>query len=179
LAVALAAAIGIFLLLQAAFGTWRFALLALGIVPAALLGGALAAVATGTIHSLGALLGLIAILAIAARNGILLLNHYQHLERQGDEPFGPGLIVRGARERLSSVAMTALATGLAVVPLVVLGDLPGYEIVRPMAVVIVGGLVTSTLVSLFILPAAYLRFGPSPEPDESTQLVEQPRPVAA
>jgi Cu/Ag efflux pump CusA len=75
--------------------------------------------------------------------------------------------------------MTALATGLAVVPLVVLGDLPGYEIVRPMAVVIVGGLVTSTLVSLFILPAAYLRFGPSPEPDESTQLVEQPRPVAA
>jgi len=179
LAVALAAAIGIFLLLQAAFGTWRFALLALGIVPAALLGGALAAVATGTIHSLGALLGLIAILAIAARNGILLLNHYQRLERHGGEPFGPQLIVRGARERLSSVVMTALATGLAVVPLLVLGDLPGYEIVRPMAVVIVGGLVTSTLVSLFILPAAYLRFGPSPEPDESTRLVEQPRPVAA
>ncbi|KRT62250.1 MAG: acriflavin resistance protein [Chloroflexi bacterium CSP1-4] len=179
LAVALAAAIGILLLLQAAFGTWRFALLALGIVPAALLGGALAAVATGTIHSLGALLGLIAILAIAARNGILLLNHYQRLERHGGEPFGPQLIVRGARERLSSVVMTALATGLAVVPLLVLGDLPGYEIVRPMAVVIVGGLVTSTLVSLFILPVAYLRFGPSPEPDESTRLVEQPRPVAA
>ena len=179
LAVALAAAIGILLLLQAAFGTWRFALLALGIVPAALLGGALAAVATGTIHSLGALLGLIAILAIAARNGILLLNHYQHLERHGGEPFGPRLIVRGARERLSSVVMTALATGLAVVPLLVLGDRPGYEIVRPTAVVIVGGLVTSTLVSLFILPVAYLRFGPSPEPDESTRLVEQPRPVAA
>ena len=81
---------------------------------------------------------------IAARNGILLINHYQHLERDEGETFGPELVLRGARERLSPILMTALATGLALVPLVVLGDIPGHEIEHPMAVVILGGLVTST-----------------------------------
>ena len=89
----------------------------------------------------------------------MLINHYQHLEAFEGETFGPAMILRGARERLSPILMTALATGLALVPLVVLGDLPGHEIEHPMAVVILGGLLTSTLLNLFIVPSLYLRFG--------------------
>ncbi len=77
--------------------------------------------------------------------GIMLINHYQHLERYEGETFGPHLILRGASERLSPILMTALATGLALVPLVISGDIPGHEIEYPMAIVILGGLVTSTL----------------------------------
>ena len=98
-------------------------------------------------------------LGIAARNGILLINHFQHLERHEGETFGPALVVRGAQERLSPILMTALATGLALVPLVIAGTIPGHEIEHPMALVILGGLVTSTLVNLFVVPSLYLRFG--------------------
>ncbi len=94
---------------------------------------------------------------IAARNGILLINHYQHLEREEGEPFGAGLVLRGSRERLAPILMTALATGLALVPLVISGEIPGAEIEYPMAIVILGGLVTSTLLNLFLVPALYLR----------------------
>jgi Cu/Ag efflux pump CusA len=73
--------------------------------------------------------------------------------------FGPALVVRGARERLAPILMTALATGLALVPLAIAGDLPGHEIEHPMAIVILGGLVTSTLLNLFVVPSLYLRFG--------------------
>ena len=78
---------------------------------------------------------------------------------RGAEPFGPALVLRGARERLSPILMTSLATGLALVPLVVLGDRPGHEIEYPLAVVILGGLVTSTALNLFVVPSLYLRFG--------------------
>ena len=88
-----------------------------------------------------------------------MINHFQHLERDEGEAFGPALVLRGARERLSPILMTALATGLALVPLVVAGRIPGHEIEHPMAVVILGGLVTSTLLNLFVLPSLYLRFG--------------------
>ena len=94
--------------------------------------------------SLGSLVGFFTVFGIAARNGILLVNHCQHLEKYEGEPFGPALVLRGARERLSPILMTSLATGLALVPLVVLGDRPGHEIEYPLAVVILGGLVTST-----------------------------------
>ena len=89
----------------------------------------------------------------------MLINHYQHLERYEGEAFGPKLALRGARERLSPILMTALATGLALVPLVVTGDIPGHEIEYPMAIVILGGLITSTLLNLFVVPSLYLRFG--------------------
>jgi CzcA family heavy metal efflux pump len=158
------AAIGIFLLLQAAFRSWRLACVAFLTLPMALVGGVLAAFAGGGIISLGSLVGFLTILGIAARNGIMLINHYQHLERHEGETFGPGLILRGARERLAPILMTALATGLAFVPLVVFGEIPGHEIVHPVAVVILGGLVTSTLLNLFIVPALYSRFASSPEP---------------
>ena len=109
--------------------------------------------------SLGSLVGFLTVLGIAARNGIMMISHFQHLEKYEGEPFGLGLVLRGARERLSPILMTTGATALAIVPLVIYGNLPGHEIEFPMAVVILGGLVTSTLLNLFIVPALYLRFG--------------------
>jgi CzcA family heavy metal efflux pump len=156
---AIGAGIAILLLLQAAFGSFRLAALSLLTLPMALVGGVLAAYLGGGIISLGSLVGFFTVMGIAARNGILLINHFQHLERYEGEAFGPALVLRGARERLSPILMTALATGLAVVPLVITGDIPGHEIEHPLAVVILGGLFTSTLLNLFVVPSLYLRFG--------------------
>jgi Cu/Ag efflux pump CusA len=91
----------------------------------------------------------------------MMINHFQHLEREEGETFGPALVLRGARERLLPILMTTLACGLALVPLVIAGSIPGHEIEHPLAVVVLGGLVTSTLVNLFIVPSLYLRFGRS------------------
>jgi Cu/Ag efflux pump CusA len=88
-----------------------------------------------------------------------MISHFQHLERYENETFGSALVLRGARERLAPIVMTASATGLALVPLVILGEIPGHEIEHPMAVVILGGLITSTLLNLFVVPSLYLRFG--------------------
>ncbi len=156
---AVAAAIGILLLLQASFGSFRLAALSLLTLPMALVGGVLAASIGGGVISLGSLVGFFTVMGIAARNGILMINHFQHLERYEGEAFGPALVLRGAQERLSPILMTALATGLAVVPLVTAGQIPGHEIEHPLAVVILGGLVTSTLLNLFVVPSLYLRFG--------------------
>src|SRR6266498_1606103 len=156
---AIGAAIAILLLLQAAFGSFRLAALSLLTLPMALVGGVLAAYLGGGIISLGSLVGFFTVMGIAARNGILMINHFQHLERYEGENFGPALVLRGARERLSPILMTALATGLAVVPLVITGDIPGHEIEHPLAIVILGGLFTSTLLNLFVVPSLYLRFG--------------------
>jgi Cu/Ag efflux pump CusA len=122
-------------------------------------GGALAAAAGGGVISLGSIVGFLTVLGISARNGILMINHFQHLEREEGESFGPELVLRGSRERLSPILMTALATGLALVPLALAGQIPGNEIEHPMALVILGGLLTSTLLNLFVLPSLYLRFG--------------------
>ena len=151
----------ILLLLQASFRRWRLAALTFLTLPMALVGGILAAWIGGGIVSLGALVGFFTVFGIAARNGILLVNHWQHLEDDEGMAFGPALVLRGARERLSPILMTSLATGLALVPLIVLGERPGHEIEHPLAVVVVGGLVTSTLLNLFVLPSLYLRFGRS------------------
>jgi CzcA family heavy metal efflux pump len=156
---AIAAAVGTLFCLQAAFGNWRLAILAFLTLPSALVGGVLAAYAGGGVISLGSMVGFLTVFGIAARNGIMLINHYQHLERYEGESFGVNLALRGAVERLSPILMTALATGLALVPLAVTGEIPGHEIEYPMALVILGGLVTSTLLNLFITPILYLRFG--------------------
>jgi Cu/Ag efflux pump CusA len=156
---ALGAAAAIFLLLQAAFGSWRLASLLFFTLPMALVGGVLAAYAGVGEISLGALIGFYTVMGIAARNGIMMITHFQHLERYEGETFGPALVLRGARERLSPILMTALATGLALLPLVISGDKPGQEIEHPMAIVILGGLITSTLLNLFVVPVLYLRFG--------------------
>ena len=113
----------------------------------------------GGVLSLGSLVGFVTVLGIAARNGIMLVSHYRHLEEVEGEPFGVGLVLRGAEERLTPILMTALATGLALVPLVIGGNLPGHEIEYPMAVVILGGLATSTVLNLLLLPPIYLLFG--------------------
>jgi Cu/Ag efflux pump CusA len=164
-------AIGIFLLLQAAFGSWRLAVIAFLLLPAALVGGVIAAYLGDRIISLGTLVGFLTVLGIAARNGVLLINHCQHLQRYEGVAFGPDLILRGARERLSPILMTTLATGLALVPLAVTGDIPGHEVEHPMAVVILGGLVTSTLLNLFVIPSLLLRFGIAAEPELDAELV--------
>ena len=155
------AAIAIFLLLQAAFGSVRLAALTFLLLPMALVGGVLAVKLGDGILSLGSLVGFLTVFGIAARNGILMISHFQHLEHKEGMPFGPELVLRGAKERLAPIMMTALATGLALVPLAVAGSIPGHEIEHPMAIVILGGLVTSTLLNLFVLPSLYLRFGKS------------------
>jgi CzcA family heavy metal efflux pump len=158
---AIFAAIGIYLLLQAAFSSWRLATIVFLTLPSALVGGVLAAFLGDRVISLGSLVGFLTVLGIAGRNGIMLISHYQHLEREEGMAFGPALVLRGARERLAPILMTALATALALVPLVVSGSIPGHEIEHPMAVVILGGLITSTLLNLLVLPSLYLRFGQS------------------
>ena len=153
-------ALGIILiLLNITFRSWRIAFMTFLTLPFALVGGVFAALAAGGVVSLGTLVGFLTVLGIAARNGIMMICHFQHLEIHEGEPFGPALVLRGARERLSPILMTAGAAGLAILPLVIYGNLPGHEIEYPMAVVILGGLVTSTLLNLFVVPALYLRFG--------------------
>jgi CzcA family heavy metal efflux pump len=156
---AIAAALGVFLILLASFENARVAVLGFLTLPSALVGGLLAVYFTGDVISLGSLVGFLTVFGIAARNMIMLISHYQHLERHEGEAFGSALALRGARERLSPILMTALATGLALVPLVATGDIPGHEIEFPMAIVILGGLTTSTLLNLFVVPSLYLRFG--------------------
>jgi CzcA family heavy metal efflux pump len=161
---AVAAALGIFFLLQAAFGSWRMASVVLVTLPAAVMGGVLAAFVTGGVISLGTIIGLLTLLGIAARNGVMLIAHYRKLEQEG-ETFGPRLVVRGTTERSVSIVMTALTTALAFLPFVLRGDIAGLEILHPAAVVILGGLVISTALSLLGVPALYLLFGAAREPD--------------
>jgi Cu/Ag efflux pump CusA len=165
ISIGIAAAIGILLLLQAVFGSWRLATLSLLTLPIAVVGGVLAAMADGRTLSFGSYLGLLVVFGLAARHSILLINRYRRLEQSEGEAFGPGLVLRGARERLSPTLMTTTAAALALLPLVIAGPIAGFEIVHPLAVVVLGGLVTSTLLSLFVIPTLYLRFGSSPEPE--------------
>jgi Cu/Ag efflux pump CusA len=151
--------VAIVLLLYVDFQAWRPTLIVVGTIPFALIGGVIAIMLSGGILSLGALVGFVTVLGIAARNGIMMVSHFRHLEIEEGEHFGPKLIARGAEERLAPILMTALATGLALVPLVIGGNKPGHEIEHPLAVVIVGGLVTSTALNLLLLPPLYARFG--------------------
>ena len=123
------------------------------------IGGVVAVWLGGGSISLGSLVGFVTIFGIAVRNGIMLVSHYRHLETEEKVPFGRELLLRGAEERVAPILMTALAAGLGLLPLAISGNKPGYEVEYPMAVVILGGLFTSTLLNLFILPVLYQRFG--------------------
>jgi Cu/Ag efflux pump CusA len=147
LAFATIALIGILLLLQAAYENWRLAILSFLTLPLALVGG-LAALASQSI-SLAAVFGLLTVFGIAARNQIMLIRRLRQLE--------PEQILQGASERFASILMTALTIGLALLPVLVMGDIPGLELLRPTALVILSGLVTCTLVDLFVVPTLYLR----------------------
>jgi CzcA family heavy metal efflux pump len=151
----------IFLILLADFGSVRVATLVFLTLPFALVGAVVGAFLTGGVLSLGSLVGLVTVIGISARNGIMLISHFRHLELHEGMTFGRDLILRGSEERLAPILMTALATGLALVPIVLGGTRAGYEIEHPLAVVILGGLFTSTLLNLFIVPALYLKYGRS------------------
>ncbi|NRA87398.1 MAG: efflux RND transporter permease subunit [Rhizobiales bacterium] len=157
--VELIALIGIFFLLQAAFKSWKLASIVYLILPTALVGGVVAALISGGVLSLGSLVGFITVLGIAARNGILLISHYRHLQVKEKMPFNKTLILTGAKERLVPILMTTITTAIALLPLIIAGNISGHEVEFPMAIVILGGLITCTIVNLFVLPSLYLKFG--------------------
>jgi Cu/Ag efflux pump CusA len=163
-----------FLLLQAAFGSWRLALFTFLTLPAAVVGGLVTGALGGDLVSIGTLGGLLTVLAISVRTGISLIDHYQKMERVQGQPFGPELVLKGAQERLGPTLMTAFGTALAVLPFIVLGNVAGLEIARPMAIFVLGGLITSTVLTLFVMPTLYLRSGPRTVTDTETLLSEQP-----
>ena len=169
---AFVAAFGIFCLLRVVLRKWRLAVLVFLTLPTALVGGVLAVWLTKGVISLGSMVGFFTVLGIVARNGIMLISHYQHLEEHEGEAFGPELVRRGASERLAPILMTALTTGLALLPLVIFGEVAGQEIEFPMGVVILGGLVTSTLLNLFVVPPLYLRFGHSRRERGQTTVIQ-------
>ncbi len=176
LAVVVAAAIGILLLLQAAFASWRLAILVFATLPLAVVGGLLAAMLGGRTLTLGSYAGLVAVVGIAARNAVLLLRRYRRLEGEGSA-FGPELVVGGIRDRFVPILVTAVGTAVAVLPFVAAGDVAGMEFARPMAIVLLGGLVTSTLVALVILPGLYARHGwHARAPEEELVVVPEAQP---
>ena len=162
------AAIGIALLLQAAFGSWRLAFVSFLTVPLALTGALVAALANGGTIALGALVGFFAVFAVATRNCVILFDRYQRVtgNRAGAERLEA--IANATRERLVPIVTTAVGAALAMLPFVVFGQGAGYEITHSMAVVVLGGLITTVFVSLFVAPFVYVRFGP--RPDTSTEL---------
>ncbi len=179
LGVALAALIGIFLVMQACFASWRLGLIAFFGLPVAIAGGVLAVLLSGAVVSLGSIVGFLAVLGISARNGIMLVDHYQYLETREGMPFGPGLVVRGAGERLASILGGSLAIIAALLPIIAFKLDAGLEIVQPTAVVIVGGLIASTLFTLFVMPALYFIAGSKVNRDTHLDLFGTPGGAAA
>jgi Cu/Ag efflux pump CusA len=138
-------------------------------LPLALIGGVVGVYLTGGTLSVASIIGFITVFGVAARNGIMMVSHIRHLQRaEGVESFREA-VRRGAMERLAPILMTALAAGLALLPLALRGDEPGNEILTPMAIVILFGLLSSTLLNMLVVPALFLRFG---EPVASAEAVE-------
>lgn len=165
------AALGIVLLLSVVMGHWRNLLLVLLNLPLALVGGVLAVFLTGGGLSLGSLVGFVTLFGITLRNSIMLVSHYEHLVAVEGRTWGAETAIEGAAERLAPILMTALVTGLGLLPLALGAGEPGKEIEGPLAIVILGGLFTSTALNLLVLPTLALRFGrfskPSPESEEA------------
>ncbi len=155
----------IFLILYAEFRSAKTATLVMANLPLALIGGVLAVFLTGRVISIASLVGFVTLFGIATRNGILLVSHYRQLLAEG-APFREA-VVRGSLERLSPILMTALTAGLALIPLATGGGEPGNELQTPMAIVILGGLLSATALNMFVLPALFWLFG-----DRVTEVVE-------
>jgi Cu/Ag efflux pump CusA len=153
------AGVAIFLMLYIAFGRIRNLLLTFANLPFALFGGVLAALFTGGWISLGSLVGFVTLFGITLRNSIMMTSHFQHLVDVENCIWNLETCIRGASERLPSILMTALVTGLGLLPLAISSGQPGREIEGPMATIIVGGLITSTILNLLILPTIMLHFG--------------------
>ncbi len=165
IAVGLTAALAIFLLLQAAFRSWRLAVLTFVALLAAVSGGLLATLVSGGTLTLGAIAGIVVVLGLAARGMVTLVHHYQHLQRHTGVPFGPELVAQGTGDRLAPILMSAVASVVLLAPIVLFAGAAGFEVLQPAAITILGGLVTTTITSLFVVPALYLRFGLVSDPD--------------
>ena len=151
--------LGIGFLLHIVFRSVRDTLLIMINLPLALIGGVVGVYLSGGILSVASLIGFISVFGIAARNGIMMVSHIRHLQRfEGVTDFHEA-VRRGAMERLSPILMTAMASGFALIPLAFGGDQPGREILTPMAIVILFGLLSSTFLNMVVVPALFLRFG--------------------
>ena len=151
--------LGIGFLLYSVFRSHRDALLIMVNLPLALIGGVAGVYLSGGVLSVASVIGFISVFGIAARNGIMLVSHIRHLQRfEGVTDFAEA-VRRGALERLAPILMTALAAGLALVPLAIGGEQPGREILTPMAIVILCGLLSSTFLNMIVVPVLFLRFG--------------------
>jgi Cu/Ag efflux pump CusA len=156
--------VAIFFLLIKALGDWRVALQVMINIPLALIGAVIALLITGGVFSIATLVGFISLVGITSRNGIMMISHYLHLMREEGEGFTETMIIRGSLERLVPVLMTALTAGLSLIPFILAADAPGKEILHPLAVVVLGGILTSTLLDQVVTPAVFYKFGkPSAE----------------
>jgi CzcA family heavy metal efflux pump len=160
ISIAIAAIIGTFLLLQAMFGSWRLATLALLVLPLGVTGGLLALLVTGEHLSFGSYVALFAVFGLATRSTLLLLDRLRRPPAEEEsQAFGADLVTRAARDRLAPVVTTAFATAAVFVPVLILSSEPGFELLQPVAIVFLGGLVTTLLVTLYAVPLLYLQFG--------------------
>ncbi len=150
---------GIFLVLNSHFKSWQLTLQIMLNIPLALIGSVVAVMLTGGVFSIATMVGFITLTGIASRNGIMMISHYIHLVEHEGEKFSDEMIVRGSQERLVPVLMTALVAALALIPLTLDATAPGKEILYPVATVILGGLVSSTLLDIIVTPVVFKRFG--------------------
>ena len=148
-----------FLALFTLFHSVNLALQVLAALPMAAIGAVTALVVTGQSLTVASMVGFISLAGIASRNGILLIAHYLHLVRYEGETFSTAMIERAGKERLAPMLMTALTAGIALIPLVLAAGEPGKEILYPVATVILGGLISSTLLDFFVHPALFWLFG--------------------
>ena len=166
----LAVLVGIFILLYLDFRSVGLAVTIMLSVPLAGVGGVAAVLLSGGVVSLGSMVGFVTVFGIAVRNGILMISHYRHLQRDEGMTVSRELVLRGATERLIPILMTASMPCLALLPLVLRGNLPGHEIEYPMAIVIIGGLISSTFLTVILVPVLYEWFGWQLVPEEAADI---------
>jgi CzcA family heavy metal efflux pump len=171
------AGVGIIMLLAVVTGSWRNVLLVLANMPFALVGGVLAVFATGGVLTLGSMVGFVTLFGITLRNSIMMISHFEHLVGEEGIVWGPEAAIKGAGDRLAPILMTSIVTALGLLPLAIGMNEPGREIEGPMALVIVGGLLTSMALNLLVLPTLALRYGRFDEPAD--RLSEPPASLSS